>query len=374
MTRSDSSFDAVDFAIYLRGRWRVIALCCASALLLAGGIGAILPKRYTATATLIIQPPASMDPRAALAVSPVYLESLKTYESFATSDTLFSRALDELGLREKYARNGTASLKRQVLAVSKPAATRIIEIKVTLGDPVGAKRLARFIAEQTAALNRSLEEVSSDKAIRDAEQNLAAAEVRLRDATIAGSAVKGSQTVDALTADLKIAEDLKYDAQRELARSRTELADLLSQRGTFPPGDEKADWNARETTATRARVQDLIDREKILVAAVGEKAALLEHARPVRDSLDTEQRQARTDLEAARTRLSDLKASSAFRGERLEVLDPGIVPERPSYPNTPLILLVAFATSLLLSLGYLAAAFGYGRAMSVRAERVYHMR
>ena len=35
------------------------------------------------------------DPRAAIAISQVYLESLKTYESFASSDTLFLQALEE---------------------------------------------------------------------------------------------------------------------------------------------------------------------------------------------------------------------------------------------------------------------------------------
>ena len=94
-----TSFDAVDFALYLRSRWRVALIACATALAIAGTAAALLPRRYTATATLIIQPPASADPRAALAVSPVYLESLKTYLNFATSDTLFLRALNELGLR-----------------------------------------------------------------------------------------------------------------------------------------------------------------------------------------------------------------------------------------------------------------------------------
>lgn len=121
-------FDAVDFALYLRSRWRVAAIACVTALVIAGSAAALLPKRYAAKATLIIEPPASADPRAALAVSPVYLESLKTYLNFATSDTLFLRALDELGLRRRYPEASVESLKRRILSVTKPAATRLIEI------------------------------------------------------------------------------------------------------------------------------------------------------------------------------------------------------------------------------------------------------
>jgi uncharacterized protein involved in exopolysaccharide biosynthesis len=169
--------------------------------------------------------------------------------------------------------------------------------------------------------------------------------------------------------------DLRYGVQSDLARSRTELADLTSQQSTFKVGDdEKALGNAREIVAARARVQDLEEQDKKLATAFAEKAAMLERAKPGQDSLDAEQRLATTDLENARTKLGELRAASAFRGERLEVLDPGIVPGKPSFPNVPLILLVAFAVSLPASILYLATTFGYGRAVADRAERVYSLR
>ena len=371
----DQSFDAVDFAIYLRARWRLVAICCASALVLAGITGAMLPKRYTATATLIIDPSAGMDPRAAQAVSPVYLESLKTYESFATSDTLFSRALEELDLRKKYPGRSVESLKRQVLSVSKPATTRIIEISATLNDPMAAKHLAQFISEQTVALNRSLEQHSGDDAVKEAGAVVERAEARLQNAIKASAAANSDQPIEALSTDLKSTSELKYSVQGDLTRSRTELADLISQQPTFKAGDEeKADWNAREITAMRARIKELEEQEKALETAVAEKAVRLERTKPGRDSLDAEQRLATADLESARARLGEIRASSVSRGERLEVLDPGIVPEKPSFPNVPLILLVALAVSLPASILYLAIAFGYGRAVAARAERVYSLR
>jgi capsular polysaccharide biosynthesis protein len=366
-------FDAVDFVLYLRSRWRVAVIACVTALTIAGTAAMLMPRRYTATAMLIIQPPASSDPRAALAVSPVYLESLKTYLNFATGDTLFLRALDELGLRRRYPETSVESLKRHVLSVTKPAATRLIEIQATLDEPREAEHLARFIAEQTVAMNRSLDEHSGDAAVKQAEDNVSHAEARLQIAMKA-AASNDAPSLDALSADVKNTSQLKYDVDRELAQARTDLADLRAQAGSFPAGDEKAAWNAREIAATLARTQDLDLQRKHFETLIAEKAAALERAKPVRDSLEAEQKLARTDLEASRARLSEVRASMAYRGERLEVLDPGIVPERPSSPNVPLILISALGLALIASGAYLAAAFGYSRAVAARAEHVYHLR
>src|SRR5271168_2373975 len=89
------SFDAFEYVDYLRKRWRVVAAACGAALLLSVSISLLLPKRYTATASVVIDPPGSNDPRMGTAVSAVYLESLKSYESFASSDTLFARAAEK---------------------------------------------------------------------------------------------------------------------------------------------------------------------------------------------------------------------------------------------------------------------------------------
>ncbi len=75
---------------YIRRRWVTIAIACAVALGIALTSSLTLPKRYTATASLIVQAPGENDPRASTAVSPIYLESLKAYESMASSDTLFA--------------------------------------------------------------------------------------------------------------------------------------------------------------------------------------------------------------------------------------------------------------------------------------------
>ena len=66
------SFNAEEYLGYLRRRLKFILLVCAGAGVLALGISLLLPKQYTATARIAIDPPAG-DPRASTSVSPIYL-------------------------------------------------------------------------------------------------------------------------------------------------------------------------------------------------------------------------------------------------------------------------------------------------------------
>src|SRR5437763_499224 len=127
----NTGFDGIQFAAFARARWLTVLICCAVAAMAAGLVSLLLPSRYTATASILIGPPAGLDPRAATSVSPVYLESLRTFEHIASSDSLFLGALEHLGIRQHYAGRTIESLKRSVLKVSKPVNTRVIEISTT---------------------------------------------------------------------------------------------------------------------------------------------------------------------------------------------------------------------------------------------------
>ena len=95
-------FEIFRYMSYLRLRWEWIVVSAAVAVALAAG-HVTLPKQYTATARILIEPPAGTDLRSAMAVSPIYLESLKTYEHFASSDSLFQKALTGSGCTERAA-------------------------------------------------------------------------------------------------------------------------------------------------------------------------------------------------------------------------------------------------------------------------------
>src|SRR6185503_10965988 len=82
----------------------------------------------------------------------IYLESLRTYEQFASGDSLFQRAVEKFGLRA----GPIESQKRRVLKVSLIRNTRILEISATLPDARKAQALAQFLAQSTIEISRSL--------------------------------------------------------------------------------------------------------------------------------------------------------------------------------------------------------------------------
>jgi uncharacterized protein involved in exopolysaccharide biosynthesis len=345
----NGGFQAIEFAGYIALRWRVVLIASLCAVAIAGIAGFVLPRLYTATASLMIDPPAGMDPRSATSLSPVYLESLKTYEHLASSDSLFQEALNHLGIREKTSGRSIESLKRSVLKTSKPLNTRIIEIEATLEDPVAAQRLAQYIAERTVALSASIDGQSAADSAKEAQANFDRAEKRLN------AAIKSSDEFGpaGLDADLSSTAELKFGVERDLRDARGELAGLVV------PDD------ADRTASLRGKIAELEKQDRELERSLQSK----EHSSVRREELDADVKSSRLNFDAARAKLDDINASAAFRGERLHVLDPGIIPQRPSFPNTPLNVLAALLISLVTSLCWLALRFGYERTTLLRSAR-----
>jgi capsular polysaccharide biosynthesis protein len=359
----NGGFDIVLFAGYVRSRWPTLLICCFVATLLAGGVSLILPNRYTATASILIGAPAGLDPRGATSVSPVYLESLKTFEKIAASDTLFLRSLDHLGIRRQNAGRTIESLKRSVLRVSKAVNTRVIEISVTLEDPRQAQALAQYLAEQTVVLSRSLDSQFSGDVAKEAEAIFQNADRRLKTALRASEDAAKTPGAEGLAAELESSRELKYHVDSDLSDARTELADIAFREST-----------SQATAGARARVSDLEARDRGLEQAISVAGAQLELLKQRHAAVDAELLAARSDFESAQAKLSDIRAAAAFRGERLDVFDPGIVPQRPSSPNLPLNVLAALLLSAIASILYLAYRFGYERMMSAQVERAYSFR
>jgi succinoglycan biosynthesis transport protein ExoP len=372
----NDGFDVVQFAEFARARRLTVLIACAVAVVATAAVSLVLPKKYTATASILIGPPAGQDPRGATSISPVYLESLRSFEHVASSDSLFLRSLEHLGLRRKYAARTIESLKRNVLKVSKPVNTRVIEISATLEDPVKAQALAQFIAEQTVILSRSLDTQFSGDVAKEAEAIFAKAESRLKTALKASEDAAKSPGAEGLAAELSSARELKFSVESDLSKERTELADLASQelsRKSDSAGEQPT-FIVRQAAAARARIADLEARDRSLQQAISTTGPRLEIVRQREDSVEAELVAARKEFESAREKLADVRAAASFRGERLDVFDPGIVPQRPSSPNVPLNILAALLISAVASISYLAFRFGYERMTSGADERSYSLR
>src|SRR5207248_10079429 len=83
-----------------------------------------------------------------------------------------------------------------------------------------------------------------------------------------------------------------------------------------------------------------------------DRAAQIDTAQAQRDA-------ARLAFEAAEKRVQEIRAMTGMRGERLKIIDPGIVPERPSWPNIPLIVLAALVVALAGTLLYMTIEFNH---------------
>jgi len=350
------SLDAFRYMSYVRLRWRLIAATCLIAVALAGVASLLLPREYTATARIVIEPPAGADPRSAMAVSPIYLESLKTYEEFSSSDSLFQKASERFQLRALMGPRSIESLKKSVLQVSLVRNTRILEIAATLPNAAKAQALAQFLAEQTVALNQSLIIQGGRDLLDGVEQQEREAKAQLDRTDKAWTQMLASDPVEDLQNAVFQAGELRATLEERMADLSLDAADALKT-----PAEQS---NARtRLQQTRRQLEtlnrDTAEKEKLLAGRTARKQRL------------TAQRTAdQTALAAIEQRVRETRNDLGYRGERLTIIDPGVVPERPSSPNTPLNLSVALLLGLLLSLVYLAVELSYQQQRAASREGV----
>lgn len=349
-----ANFDLFEYAEFLGRRWRIVALASLVAMAISFGVSMALPKGYTASASIVIEPPGGVDARTATAVSPVYLESLKTYERFAESDSLFAQAAENFHLEGSQA---IESLKQRVLKVTKPRDTKLLLIEVTLPDPQLAHQVAEFLARQTVELNRSESRAADSEMMGEWSQQVAAAQTALDRAQQAWAADAQLESADSLQADLDGMRELRFDLGRQVAEARADAAEYreLAQ-SDATDGSSRTQWNA-----AMARTAALETQSSNLERAISAKAVALSKRKAEGDKLQRALEVAQASSESAVNRLRDLRATAGTHGERLNVIDPGIVPQRPSSPHIVLNVLAALFLALVICLAYLSAVFAYKR-------------
>ena len=359
-------FNAFRYISYLRLRWPWIAVSSLTAVVIAAGASAMMPRQYTATARILIEPPAGTDPRSPLAISPIYLESLKTYESFASSDSLFRKAVDKFGLRGSSGGGAVESLKKRVLRIDLLHNTRILEISAVLSDAVKAQAVAQFVAESTVDLNRSLTASSNQDIVTPMEQQAAEARSRQEASDAAWAALSAREPVDTLRDSIAGAERLRATLSEQLANSEVELADAAAREKAAPGAEQPSLRN--EENDLRARMDDLRKQIDALDKRTADEGKLLAARMSHRDALDTRRKADQAAAAAIEARLAETRGEAGRRGERLTIIDPGIVPERPSTPNIPLNIVAALLLGLVLPLLYLTLEMSY-REHRARSRR-----
>ncbi|HWB86665.1 MAG TPA: hypothetical protein VG675_21150 [Bryobacteraceae bacterium] len=335
-------------------------LSCGVAVALTLIVSAVMPKRYTAVSRIMIDPPAGNDVRAATAVSPIYLESLKTYEILAASDDMFLEAANHFRLRS--GSESIEKLKRSVLKIEIPKNTKVLEISVTLSDPKKAHALANYIADETVQRNRAANQASSAEILAEAEKQLAPAEAKFAAAERDWQKTSIAEPVDALQSQIE-------SDQNRLETMQTDLGDLqlvrtdFESRGNTLSAAEQANFHSVISRMERLRSDIAATQAQI------DKASALLAARTVRrEEAENRRKDADAALKAVQAHVRDLRAGVGFQGERLRIVDPGIVPERPSSPQILLNVVCAFLAALIAALLYVSFTFAYGSARSAPRE------
>lgn len=347
-----------------------MALSCAVAVTIAGVVSLFMPREYTAVARIVIDPPAGTDVRAATtAVSPIYFESLKTYESFAGGDTLFQKAIAQYDLHALLGARPIEAIKKRVLKVEIIRNTRILEISATLPDPHKAQALAQFIAESTAAQNRSLTNEGDQDLIHGLEAGESQARAKLEQADGNWARILEAEPVEDLQAAISNASELRAKLQEQTSNAQLELAGAADREKQAPASELpqiRADRSDAQTRAEEIRKQlDALDRQE------AEREKLLAARTAHRDRLDAERKAQQAALSAIQGRLGQARGDAGSRGERLRIIDPGIVPERPSSPNIPLNIAAGLLLGFTLPVLFFAVEINF-QELRLRAHRGLH--
>jgi uncharacterized protein involved in exopolysaccharide biosynthesis len=355
------AFEAHEYIDYLLAHWRSVLVTCLVAVAVAVIASLWLPKRYEATASILIDPPAGSDVRAATAVSPVYLESLRTYEHFADSDSLFQRAAERFHLVEPGGGMSVGGLKRRALRVSKLRDTRILQISVTLIEPKTAQALAQFLAEETVRMSQTLIRESESDLIEDARRQASVAEERMNSEQKVYTDFSSTASIDGLKAEVESLTQAFGDMTRDSLAADADVAEW-TERAKSEKNSWSVDRAREELQATQAKAAALRAEKNAMEQRIQAKSDSLARAIARKEQLEAKVKEATMAYNAAAVRLQEIRSAASFRGERLKMIDPGVVPERPSFPNLPLNVIAAFAAGILIALVQLSVRFNYSRA------------
>ena len=177
-----------------------------------------------------------------------------------------------------------------------------------------------------------------------------------------------------LDSELEGLVEARSIVQQDVLLTEVQVAELTTQQRRLKAAAD--DGSPEQGEAVRLDSQDAEARLKLLrrqLTDLDRQMAAKRLTLAIRSAqhraLESERTSAWAAVEAAQARLAQARATVAARGERLQVIDPGIVPERPSSPNIPLNLMAALLLGLVLSMLYLTLEFSYGQRKAESMRR-----
>jgi uncharacterized protein involved in exopolysaccharide biosynthesis len=347
-------FSAPALLRHLLSRKGVIA----SAVLAAAGVSflgtLLLTKQYTAEVRLLIEPPGGTDPRSALVISPMYLDSLKTFVLMASSSELFAQAMDELELREPSDRTSLAALQASTLDVEMIPSTRVLSIRATLPNPAKAHALAAWMAEAVVRRNEQIQSASATARAEAATKARDATAREVREAEESLLTAARQNPTGGLEAEVEALVSNRTSLREELRFLELRLSEMAAGSISGPAAPEGAVRLGRRAEQLRSSVAELDQK-------IEEREARAARAAAEQMSLEVRLKAAQEVLTGAQNRLLAETSMGAASGERLHIIDRGSTPERPSSPNVAVHVIAASVLALVGCVFILFVQFGLSK-------------
>ena len=359
-----------DRVLYIATRWRFLAVTVGIAAVLAFTISEFMPRRYTATVTVIIDPPAAADPRAATVLNPAYLDSLTTFEHYFDSDALFQQAAPRFHLDP--ASMGVTALRKKVLKVAMQHQSRVLEVSATLPDPKNALALAQYIAQQGIQASRD-ESLTGDRdSLASVSEELDNARTRLDQARAEWQRIAHDDTPETLRAEVSSAIGLLSETKRLHEQADAEAAEWRVRARDGAAEDRQS--STVLANAGAARGAEYAAREKDLSDEIATKRKLVAESTARHALASAELDSAQRACDAALARSRDYGSLTGMRGERMHVVDPGVEPRKPSSPKVLLNTLAAGLLAACIAIAWLnlMAGMPIRRPTVVRSSAALH--
>ncbi len=388
--KKNDEISVLDLLIVLAERKRVILWITAVFAILALVVSLLLPKRYTATVTLL--PPqqnspmgtalaaqlGSMGGMAALAGGG--LAALKNpndiFVGMLRSRTVEDAMIQRFELMKEYHKRYLSDARKKFehySDVDGDAKDRMIHISVEDSDPHRAAELANGYVDQFQRLSEHLAITEASQRRLFFERELAQAQVNLVHAEEALKLTE--QTTGVIQLD---SQARALIASAESIRAQITAREVQIQgMQTYATGENAQLVQAqRELEGMRAQLAKLGGSEdsaagELIVPKGRVPEAGLEYVRKLRDVKYNE-----TIFDILARQFELAKLDEAKEGALIQVVDPAILPDKRSFPKRSLIVIGAAFVGLLVGISYAlaSAAIRFLRSAPVTNAKLLHFK
>ena len=373
---AEDEISLLDLLIVLAERKRIVFLATAIFAILSIVISLLLPKRYTATVTLL--PPqqgssmgamlasqlGSLGGLASLAGGSLGLKNPNDmYVAMFQSDTVEDAMINRYGLMQEYHKKLLSDARKELqhnATVDGNGKDGLIHISVEDRSPVRAAELANGYVDAFRDLSQHLAITEAGQRALFFRQQLEKAKDNLANAEVALEQTEQKTGLIQVDAQARALIDSAASLNAQIAAKEVQIQAME----TFATGQNAQLIEAQQELASlRAQLAKLGGSQDVtdgLIVPKGQvPAASLDYIRRLRD---VKYNETIFDILAQQYELA--KLDQAKEGALIQVVDPAIVPDRRSFPKRGLIVICSTFAGFLIGVFIALLAAGMERLKS----------